>query len=107
MTLLFIALGTFFIIARTRTATALAGEVGQTQAPAKAIDWKLWAKIAAVVEVAIAAALVALQANAIDAIGASYVGVDCRFHPTPVRQQLAALSATRRLRTRGRGGKPA
>jgi hypothetical protein len=79
MTLLFIALGTFFIIARTRTATALAGEAAQTHAPANSIDWKLWAKIAAVVEVAIAAALIALQANAVDAIGALTSGLIVAF----------------------------
>lgn len=79
MTLLFIALGTFFIIARTRTATALAGEASQTHAPAKAIDWKLWAKIAAVVEIAIAATLIALQANAVDIFGALTSGLLVAF----------------------------
>jgi hypothetical protein len=78
MTLLFVALGTFFIIGRTR-ATALAGEAAQSQAPARAIDWKLWAKIAVVVEAATLAALVALKADAVDTSGALAAGLIVAF----------------------------
>lgn len=81
MTLLFIALGTFFIIARGRTATALAGtaESSHAHAPATAIDWRLLAKIAVVVEIAIAAALIALRADAVDVFGALTSGLLIAF----------------------------
>jgi hypothetical protein len=81
MTLLFIALGTFFIIARGKTAAALAGGANSSHAHARAvgIDVRLLAKVAAVVEIAIAAALVALRADAIDVVGALTSGLLIAF----------------------------
>ncbi|HEX5736493.1 MAG TPA: CHRD domain-containing protein [Blastocatellia bacterium] len=81
MTLLFIALGTFFIIARgPRTAMAAgATEATQTGQPVKAIDWGLLAKIAVVIEIAVAAALVALKADAVDVFGALVSGLIVAF----------------------------
>ena len=81
MTLLFIALGTFFIIARGKTATLLAGtnESSHTEARAAAIDWGLLAKIAVIVEIAIGAALIALRADAVDTIGALTSGLLIAF----------------------------
>ncbi len=81
MTLLFIALGTFFIIARGKTATALAGatESSHTDARAAAIDWRLLAKVAVIVEIAIGAALVALRADAVDVFGALTSGLLIAF----------------------------
>ena len=81
MTLLFIALGTFFIIVRSGRAAMAAGAAETTQAdqPVKAIDWRLLAKIAAVVEIAIAAALIALKADAVDVFGALTSGLIVAF----------------------------
>jgi len=81
MTLLFIALGTFFIIARGRSAAMLtpAGQTGGTEQTAKAIDWRLLAKIAVITEIAIAAALIALRADAVDVFGALTSGLIVAF----------------------------
>ena len=81
MTLLFIALGTFFIIARGGRAAMVAGAAEATQAdqPVKAIDWGLLAKIALVIEVAVAAVLVALRADAVDVFGALVSGLIVAF----------------------------
>ena len=81
MTLLFIALGTFFIIARgPRTAMAAgAAEASQTEQPVKAINWGLLAKIALVIEIAVAAVLVALKADAVDVFGALVSGLIVAF----------------------------
>jgi uncharacterized membrane protein len=81
MTLLFIALGTFFIIARGPRAAMVAGasEASHTEQPVKAIDWRLLAKIAVVVEIAVAAALVALKADAVDVFGALVSGLIVAF----------------------------
>lgn len=81
MTLLFIALGTFFIIARGPRAAMVAGaaEASHTEQPVKAIAWRLLAKIAVVVEIAVAAALVALKADAVDVFGALVSGLIVAF----------------------------
>lgn len=74
MTLLFIAACTFFLVGRGRT--AFAGESAMmASAPVKAIDWRLLAKVALVVEVIIALALVLLRSGAVDIFGALASGL--------------------------------
>jgi len=69
MSLLFIAACTFFIVGRGRT--AFAGESTTfVNAPVKAIDWQLFARVTLYVEVIIALALVILRAGAVDVFGA-------------------------------------
>jgi hypothetical protein len=69
MSLLFIATCTFFIVGRGRTAFA-SESTALENAPVKAVDWRLFVKVALYVEIIIALALVALRAGAVDIFGA-------------------------------------
>jgi hypothetical protein len=69
MSLLFIAACTFFMVGRGRAAFA-GDSTALVNPPVKAIDWRLFAKVALYVEVVIALALVILRAGAVDIFGA-------------------------------------
>jgi cbb3-type cytochrome oxidase subunit 3 len=77
MTLLFIAAGAFFLVGRNSLATAEAGAVFAP--PAKAIDWRLLAKVALAVEAIIAVASLALSSGAVDVLGALSAGLLISF----------------------------
>jgi len=80
MTLLFLAVGTFFLVGRTRIAGAIAGGTSVAFGSSmKAINWKLLAKVALYVEVAIALALIALRAGMVDVMGALTSGLVAAF----------------------------
>jgi hypothetical protein len=73
MSLLFIAACTFFMVGRS---SAFAGEGAMLASPTvKAIDWRLFARVALYVEVVIALALVILRAGAVDIFGALISGL--------------------------------
>lgn len=80
MTLLFIAAGTFFLTGRSRV-SALAGATAPAVPSGRpaAIDWKLLLKVTLILEAVIAAALVALRAGPVDALGALTSGVVLAF----------------------------
>ncbi|HWP42775.1 MAG TPA: CHRD domain-containing protein [Blastocatellia bacterium] len=80
MTLLFIAACSYFLVGRSRAASLLAtaGPNGFTE-PAKAIDWKLLAKVTVYVEAVIALALVLLSAGTVDVLGALASGLVVAF----------------------------
>ncbi|MEW6207916.1 MAG: CHRD domain-containing protein [Acidobacteriota bacterium] len=75
MTLLFTALGAYFLTGRA----ALAGADESIALPVRAINWKLFAKVSLVVEAITAAVLVALRAGAIDTLGALASGLVAAF----------------------------
>jgi CHRD domain. len=77
MTLLFIAAGTFFLVGRNSLAMAAAPAL--FQAPVKAIDWRLLAQVALVVELLISVALLALSSGAVDVMGALTAGLVVAF----------------------------
>jgi hypothetical protein len=79
MTLLFIAAGAYFLTARGKAAMAGADESVALSAPARAINWKLFATVALAVEVIAAAVLVALRAGAVDVMGALASGLIVAF----------------------------
>ena len=74
MTLLFIAACTFFLVGRGKTILA-DGSASMIVAPVKAMDWRLFAKVALNVEVMIALVLLALRAGMVDVFGALASGV--------------------------------
>ena len=77
MTLLFIAAGTFFLVGRRALATP---EAAAVFAPtAKAVDWRLLARVTLVVEAVIAVALLALSSGAVDVAGALTSGLVVSF----------------------------
>jgi hypothetical protein len=81
MTLLFIAVGTFFLVGRGKAATA-AGAVEASvmmAGLAKPIDWRLLAQVALCVEAVIALGLLAVAAGAVDVLGALTSGLVIAF----------------------------
>jgi hypothetical protein len=74
MTLLFTALGAYFLTGKA----ALAGADESVSLP-RAINWKLLAGVAIAVEAITAAVLVALRAGAVDALGALASGLIAAF----------------------------
>lgn len=74
MTLLFIAACTFFLVGRGKTIFT-ADSASMLVVPVKAIDWRLFVKVALNVEVMIALVLLALRANLVDVFGALTSGV--------------------------------
>ena len=79
MTLLFLAVGTFFLVGRTKTAEALAGGGSVLGGSMKAIDFKLLAKVALYVEVIIGLSLIVLSAGLVDVLGALTSGLVAAF----------------------------
>lgn len=80
MTLLFIAAATFFLLGRARSTAFAGAESGSTAAePARAVDWKLLAKVVVVVEIIIGITLLALSANAVDTLGSLTSGLVVAF----------------------------
>jgi hypothetical protein len=79
MTLLFIATGAYFLSARGKAALSGADESVSLPAPARAINWKLFAAVALAVEVIAAAVLVALRAGAVDVMGTLASGLIVAF----------------------------
>ena len=81
MTLLFIAVGTFFLVGRGKTATAAGAAESSVMfsGSVKAIDWKLLAQVALYVEAVIALSLLALAASAVDVMGALTSGLVIAF----------------------------
>ncbi|HVG18715.1 MAG TPA: CHRD domain-containing protein [Blastocatellia bacterium] len=80
MTLLFIAVGTFFLAGRGRAASAAGAGASVTFAgPASSVDWKLLAQVALCVEAVIAVGLLALAGGAVDALGALTSGLVISF----------------------------
>lgn len=81
MTLLFIAIGTFFLVGQTKTSEAFAGGPGSATFSGRrnAIDWKLLFKVSLYVEVAIGLALVALRPGMVDIGGALTSGLLAAF----------------------------
>jgi hypothetical protein len=81
MTLLFIAACTFFLVGRRSAASSLgtAESPVMLAGPVKAIDWKLLAKVALVVEAAVALGLLAFAAGAVDVFGALTSGLVISF----------------------------
>lgn len=77
MTLLIISACTFFMIGRR---SAIAGDGSAAFAESRpAVDWKLLAKVTLYAEAAIALALIALRAGAVDVIGAMASGLLVAF----------------------------
>jgi hypothetical protein len=79
MTLLFLAVGTFFLVGRTKTAEAVAGGGSILGGSMKAIDWKLLVKVALYVEVVIGLSLIILSAGLVDVLGALTSGLVAAF----------------------------
>jgi hypothetical protein len=80
MTLLFIAVCTFFILGRGKVASALAAAGATVPAgPARVVDWRLLAKVTLYVEAVIAIALVAVSAGVVDVLGALTSGLVIAF----------------------------
>lgn len=79
MTLLFTALGAYFLTARGKAAMAGADESLAISAPIRAINWKLFATVAIMVEVIAAAVLVAIRAGSVDTLGALASGLIVAF----------------------------
>ena len=77
MTLLFIAAGTFFLIGRKILATPDAPAAFAQSA--RAIDWRLLARVTLIVEAVIAVALLALSSGAVDVAGALTSGLVVSF----------------------------
>jgi hypothetical protein len=77
MTLLLLAVGVYFLIARGRV--ALAGTDASIATPARAIDWKLFAMVTLAVETIAAVALVLVGAGATDVTGALSSGLIAAF----------------------------
>jgi CHRD domain-containing protein len=77
MTLLFIAVCTFFLLGRSKTALAMAGgeQTALTSRTFRAVDWKLLIRVALVVEVIVGMGLAALRADAVDISGALTSGL--------------------------------
>ena len=79
MTLLFLAVGTFFLVGRTRTAEAVVGGGSILSGSMKAIDWKLLLKVALYVEVVVGLTLIVLSAGLVDVLGALTSGLVAAF----------------------------
>lgn len=79
MTLIITALGIYFLTARGKAALSGADESIAMSAPVRAINWKLFATVALIVEVIAAAILVALRAGAVDTLGALTSGLIVAF----------------------------
>ena len=81
MTLLFIAVCTLFIVGRGKTASAMPGAEASLMFSRSfgAIDWRLLARVALYVEVAVALVLVALKAGPVDVMGALTSGLAVAF----------------------------
>ncbi|HEV8483171.1 MAG TPA: CHRD domain-containing protein [Blastocatellia bacterium] len=80
MTLLFVAMGVFFLVGRTRMAGAAAGGSSVVFGSSiKSIDWRLVAKVALYVEVIVGLALIALRAGMVDVMGALTSGLVVSF----------------------------
>jgi hypothetical protein len=81
MALLIIAACVFFLTGRGKAALALASATASTPfaGEVKPVDWKLLAKVTLFVEAAIALALVALRADAVDVLGALTSGLVVAF----------------------------
>jgi hypothetical protein len=80
MTLLFIAIGTFFILGRSKAAAALtAADAATFAGPIRVVDWRLLAKVTLYVEAAIALALIALSAGIVDVLGSLASGLVVAF----------------------------
>ena len=77
MTLIFLATGMFFLVGRNRLAAGEAGATLSTQSPA--LDWRLFGKVALVVEAIIALVLLAVSSGPVDAIGALASGLIVAF----------------------------
>jgi hypothetical protein len=76
MTLLFVAVGVFFLVGRTRMAGAVAGGSSVVVGSSiKSVDRRLLAKVALYVEVVVALALIALRAGLVDVMGALTSGL--------------------------------
>ena len=73
MTLLMLAAGTFFLVVRRPVATADSAIIGAVSG--SAINWPRFARVALVVELIIAIALLALSASAVDVMGALAAGL--------------------------------
>jgi hypothetical protein len=70
MTLLFLAAGTLFLFGRAQMAEGPGGSTVTLGGSARAINWKLFAKVALYVEVATALTLVIVRAGIVDQMGA-------------------------------------
>lgn len=81
MTLLFVAIGTFFLVARGKAASTFGADGASMMfaGPVKAIDWKLLAQVALCVEAVIAVGVLALAAGAVDVLGALTSGLVIAF----------------------------
>ncbi len=81
MGLLIIAACVFFLVGRSKTSMALAAAAPSPtfDGPMKAIDWRVLAKVTLYVEAAIALALIALSARAVDVAGALTSGLVVAF----------------------------
>jgi cbb3-type cytochrome oxidase subunit 3 len=81
MTLLFIAVGTFFLVGRGKAATAAGAAEASVMfaGPVKAIDWKLLAQVALCVEAVVALGLIVFAAGAVDVLGALTSGLVIAF----------------------------
>jgi CHRD domain/IPTL-CTERM motif len=81
MTLLFIAVGTFFLVGRGKAvgASGAAEAPVMLSGPVKAIDWKLLAQVALFVEAVISLTLLAIGAGAVDVMGALTSGLVIAF----------------------------
>jgi CHRD domain/IPTL-CTERM motif len=81
MTLLFIAACTFFLVGRGKAASSIGTAESSVMlaGPAKAIDWKLLAQVALIVEAVIAFGLLALASGAVDVLGALASGLVIAF----------------------------
>jgi hypothetical protein len=77
MTLIITALGIYFLTARGKA--ALSGADESISLPVRAINWKLFAAVALIVEVIAAGILVALRAGTVDALGALASGLIVAF----------------------------
>jgi hypothetical protein len=78
MTLLFIAACTFFLVGRGKSVFAT-DHNSMIVVPVKAVDWRLFAKVALNVEVLIALVLLALRAGTVDVFGALASGLPLAY----------------------------
>lgn len=81
MGLMIVAVSVFFLVGRGRRSMTLSSGASSTifEGPMKGTDWRLLAKVTLYVEVAIALALVALSARALDVAGALTSGLVLAF----------------------------
>lgn len=81
MTLLFIAVGTLFIVGRGKAASAGPGADAQLMLarPFATIDWRLLARVTMFVEAAAVLALIAIRPGAVDALGTVTSGLVVAF----------------------------